>query len=548
MPSKPTRPPHTTRNPLVLAVSLAVTVALILLGLPASGAAAISVVPGDVVNISTGAIHGKVTSDHREFLGVPYAKPPVGNLRFHSPEPAASWSGEKDAEVSGSACAQNYPILGTLYPSSEDCLTVNVYTPPAAQSQNLPVMVWFYGGAYIIGSAGSYDPTPLVTSGKVIVVEVNYRLGPFGFLALPGLAGESSTGSVGNYGLQDQQLALHWVKQNAAAFGGNPGNVTLFGQSAGGNSVCHQVASPLAAGLFQRVISESGACTTSGLGPLTRETAYARGLAYAKSLGCTDASTEVSCLRGKSQYDLLNSPTTQFTSIDLTFEPVIDGSVVRSAPDVAIRNGTANDVQWLLGTTHDEGRFFIYFQYHLLKLQQITPAIYTSFIRTHFPNSADAVLAHYPLSAYSSPDLAFSALLTDSSFTCTGARTTAAAYRAGKSLYQYEFDDPSPPQTVPFPDPFGMPLGDYHTSELGYLFSKVQDSSVTLTDTQKRLSAQMIAYWTNFARTGNPNPTGTSVWPAWTPLAPAALRLTSAGNLPFTTLETDHQCPFWATQ
>jgi para-nitrobenzyl esterase len=525
-----------------LAAAVATVLALGTILLNPEGSRALAL--PETVQLSTGAVRGNVTATKREFLGIPYAKPPTGPRRFRSPEPVGSWTGVRGAHLSGPACPQSYPLLGTLYPQNEDCLTVDVRTP-ATSATNLPVMVWFHGGAYLVGSSGSYDPTPLVTKGNVIVVEVNYRLGPFGYLALPELAAESATGAVGTYGLQDQQLALKWVRQNAAAFGGDPANVTIFGESAGGNSVCHQVASPLAAGLFQKAISQSGGCATSGLGPISKETAYERARAYATSLGCTDAATMASCLRGKSSNALLNSPTTRFESLDLTWVPVVDGSVVRGAPDVALREGTANDVRMILGTNHDEGRFFVYLLYHTLKLQRITPAIYTKFVEDHWPGDADAVLAQYPLSAYDTPDLAFATLVTDSSFACNNARVVRAAYRADEPLYQYEFAEKDTP--LDGTDLYGMPLDAYHTSELYFLFSKVQDFPAALTPAQTVLSDRMIAHWTAFARTGNPNPAGTSAWPAWTPESPQAFRLTKEATAPFTGFEADHKCGFWST-
>jgi para-nitrobenzyl esterase len=195
-------------------------------------------------------------------------------------------------------------------------------------------MVWFYGGGYFQGSASGYDPTPLVTRGNVIVVTVNYRVGPFGFLALPGLDAESNT--TGNYGILDQQASLRWVRGNIRAFGGDPGNVTIFGESAGAHSVCMQMISPAAAGLFQKGIEESGGCIHTPIGPATKAQAYANGQSFAMSAGCTDPASEVTCLRGKSLQDLVNAAPI-ISSTGLAWGPVIDGTVIPGPPPARSR-------------------------------------------------------------------------------------------------------------------------------------------------------------------------------------------------------------------
>ena len=262
---------------------LAATLALM------AGSSGIAQAAGLTINTTGGVVQGISTSSANEYLGIPYAAPPTGPLRWKAPQPA-SWSGVLQAKTLPPICPQPAGPLGGAS-LSEDCLYLNVYAPSSGGS-GLPVMVWIHGGAFKTGTGDTYNGSTLVQSG-VIVVTLNYRLGYLGFLATPGLDGESPGGASGDYGLMDQQAALRWVKANARSFGGDPDRVTVFGQSAGGQSVLDQLVSPTAANLFQRAIVESGgyAFTLPSLA-----TADAKGVAFAKAVGCTSGS-DVSCLR-----------------------------------------------------------------------------------------------------------------------------------------------------------------------------------------------------------------------------------------------------------
>ncbi len=517
-------------------------------------ASALSLIPGEDVTTASGTVRGNVDLDHREFDGIPFAAPPTGKLRWRPPQPVTPWSGERAATSKGPSCPQAVPKVGIALPgSSEDCLTLDVETPPVAQSKHLPVMVWFYGGAYELGATSQYDPTPLVTKGGVIVVAVNYRVGPLGFLALPGLAAESAHGSAGNYGLLDQLAGLTWVRQNIAAFGGDPKNVTIFGESAGGNSVCQQLASPLSAGLFQRAIVQSGGCGGTELGSISTSTAYARGQAYAQAVGCSSPvpATELACLRGTSFDDLLKPPAAQFTSMAITFVPDVDGWVEPHSLGTAFSTGAYHHVPVLIGGQHDEGRLFVALFYHLLTGGRPSAADYASDVRAVFGSAAPAILAEYPASRFGSTDLAEAQVWTDGLFACTGLRAARGLGGLGTGhgtpLYAYEFTDPAPPLTNL--DPL-MPLGDFHGSDLFYLFAQALEIPVVyLTPAQQQLSTQMTSYWTTFARTGNPNSATTPTWPAWSPSAPKVQDLTSIGSapVPATTFSTDHDCGFWGS-
>jgi para-nitrobenzyl esterase len=558
-----------SRRTAAVAVAIAVAIANVVLligtiALPAP-AGAFSLVPGENVRVSTGIVQGRVALDRREFFGIPFAAPPTGARRFAPPAPAASWSGERPARDHGPACPQSFPIIGTLVPSAEDCLYLDVYTPPATPqrtaAKKTPVMVWFYGGAYSLGSASQYDPAPLVTQGGVIVVQVNYRVGPFGFLALPALAGQGPAGaggSAGNYGLLDQQAGLRWVRQNIGAFGGDASNVTIFGESAGGNSVCQQLASPGSAGLFQRAIVQSGGCGAVDLSGLPRQQAYANGLAYAKAAGCPDPATQVACLRAAPVSALLAPPGVQFTSMKLTFVPTVDGVTVPRLPVDAFAAGTYSQVPILLGGQRDEGRFFVALFHHFSTLSRVSAAQYASEVREVFGPSADRILAQYPASAYarisadSAIDLAQAQVWTDGLFACPMVDAVQALRKnPGQVLYGYEFADTKPPLSDG--DPL-MNLGAFHGSDLFYLFSKNSDIPVLYLDpAQRRLSQRMISYWTTFARTGNPNPAGNpnpgggSAWPALAGPAPQLQTLSSAASTPFplSSFSAGHQCDFW---
>ncbi|GAA0230917.1 carboxylesterase/lipase family protein [Actinomadura nitritigenes] len=495
---------------------------------------------GPVVRVAGGAVRGKADATGETFLGIPYAAPPTGALRFRPPAPPRAWSGVRDATEQGPLCPQSVPLGST----SEDCLSLNVYVPPGAAHRKLPVMVWIHGGAYILGSGAGYDPAPLVATGQVIVVSMNYRLGPLGFMALPGLSGESAT--TGNYGLLDQQAALRWVRANIGAFGGDSRNVTVFGESAGGHSVCMQLISPTARGLFDKAISESGGCVGTPLGPRPLAKAYRTGQAFADSLGCTDPRTVVACLRGLPANKLVGDFGGLFRLDDPGWEPVIDGSVVTEDPASAIKAGRYQKVPLIVGSNKDEGRLFTALGYHVQQLRRAKADDLDRVIDLRTPAAAGAMRAAYPPASAGDADLALSAYTTDGLFACPAHFIAQAAASSGSQpVYQYEFADPKPPLSD-F-DPL-MPLGDYHSSELFYLFRTVQSLPPLpgLNAAQQRLSQQMLSYWTTFAKTGAPNGSGTPTWPAVTPGRPPIQRLTSQGTGPFTTFTRDHHCDLWA--
>jgi para-nitrobenzyl esterase len=302
--------------------------------------------PGLVISTAGGTVGGKAAGPMNAFLGIPYAAPPVGNLRWRPPHPAARWLGIRQATSFGPNCPQPPSQFG-LASTSEDCLYLNVFTPAGTHRRNLPVMVWLHGGSLLVGESNDYDPARLVRDG-VIVVTVNYRLGALGFLADPALA-DRPGGPSGNFGLEDQQAALRWVQRNIRGFGGDPANVTLTGESAGGLSVLAQLASPGARGLFARAISESG---TYNLTQEPLATVEAAGEAFAAKVGCTSQAA-AACLRHLPVSAIVDSE--DFTG----YRPDIDGRVLTQSIGAALASGQFNRVPVINGTNHDEWRLFV---------------------------------------------------------------------------------------------------------------------------------------------------------------------------------------------
>ncbi|HYK31950.1 MAG TPA: carboxylesterase family protein [Streptosporangiaceae bacterium] len=488
------------------------------------------------VRTHDGWVKGLRTTVAREFLGIPYAAPPVGALRWRPPQPAAHWRGVRLAKKAGADCAQT-GSLGTGVPTTstaENCLFLNVYTPRSARP-GLPVMVWIHGGGFTGGAARIYDGAVLAKKGHVIVVTINYRLNAFGFLALPSLDSEHGNSS-GDYGLMDQQAALRWVRDNARAFGGNPHSVTIFGESAGGASVCANMASPTAFGLFARAIAESGCLFPAQ----TKQAADHQGTTMAASLGCTHPATAAACLRRKSVSAILKADAAG------SWGPVVSAPTLPTAPITAFLKGHYDHVPLLQGTNHDEGRLFVALQFGLPGGHPITKKQYPTLIKGQFGAKVGAqVLTKYPLSAYRSPNLAYSAVLTDSGFSCPALGADVLA--AGSGVYGYEFSDPNPPND--FPIHFTLPLGAAHSTELQYVFQRIPffDSVPPFKPAQLALSNQFIGYWTRFAASGNPNGGGAPVWPRFAFAKQRIQELIPSAIAPETgaKFSTFHKCSFW---
>lgn len=448
------------------------------------------------VRTDDGLVRGTTNANVRSYEGIPYAAPPVGGLRWHSPVPPVPWSGVLDATRPGSRCPQA-AVGGRPASVTEDCLFLDVTTPLAARKA--PVLVWLHGGGLMNGAGSDYLPSRMVKRGGLVVVTVNYRLGNFGFLGFPGLA------NGGAFGIEDQQAALRWVRRNIAAFGGDPNNVTLAGESAGAHSVCAQLASPGAAGLFQRAIAQSTACVPNSFAgkdfrPLLdvplfvpHEWHQGHGQSIATQLGCAT----LDCLRGKPVPDLLAAPAFPL--------PAFGNTVLPEDPAVAVPAGRFNHVPLLTGTTRDEGTFFA-----PLLFPGLGPDGYAAALTKHFGSHAAAVAQRYPLEAHGGSAVqAMGAIMTDLDWTWPQ-RAADRQFATKIPVYAYEFLDRTAPAIPEFPS--GVEPLAAHGSELRYLFDLRADD-VQLTTAQRRLGDRMIDYWVRFATTGDPNRPGLPAWP-----------------------------------
>jgi para-nitrobenzyl esterase len=516
----------------IKAASLSLVVAVIALisaaGLKSSGTLAAAAGSRLVVRTSTGLVQGRNTGTQDEYLGIPYAAPPVGALRWRPPRPAAPWHGVRQAAAYAPHCPQPASAFGKAS-MSENCLYLNVFTPPGAAPRDLPVIVWLHGGSLLVGESDDYDPGPLVRNG-VIVVTVNYRLGALGFLADTALANRPG-GSSGNYGLMDQQAALRWVKRDIRAFGGDPGNVTLAGESSGGLSVLGQLVSPGARGLFKRAIAESGTYNLTQQPLTTAETA---GAAFAARAGCPG--NTASCLRLLPVSAIVDSE--DFSG----YTPDADGTVLPRTVKAALASGQFAHVPVIIGTNHDEWRLFIAMA-RLRGGPPVTAANYQAMIATTLgiPAAAAAgIAAEYPLSGYASPSVALGAVGTDAIFACPALAAEDSLSRYTPT-YAYEFSDENAPQR--YLPPVGFAYGAAHESEVQYLFTlRGTPYPGPLSASQQRLARTMQRYWTDFAATGVP----IAEWLRFTPASTQAVTLSAQGAVIKTDYAAEHHCGFWA--
>ncbi len=444
---------------------------------------------GDVIGLRDGLI--------AKYLGIPYAAPPVGDLRLAPPRPHAPWAAPLRATHYGSPCPQT-ARLGS--PSvDEDCLFLNVYAP-AFGLPGRPVLVFIHGGSFNSGNGGvtaggpSYDGGDIARKSGAVVVTMNYRLSILGFLANAGLDQDNGRPS-GNYGIQDQQQALRWVRQNIAAFGGNPGNVTIFGESAGGISVLYHLVSPGSAGLFQRAIIESSDDAASV--PLgAAEAIYAPVIT---ALGCDPANNTVACLRALPVSTILN-----LEALGVNAGPILDGQTVPGLPTALFKAGAFNHVPVIAGTNGNEGTYFIAVATNSAHPgSALTAAEVTRTVTVDFPAAAAQILAAYPFANYPTPAQALAAIETDSFFACPtdNVRGLIAPHAP---VWGYEFNQANPVQNFPRPSAPGLVMGDSHTTELAYVFGH-DGAGTRLGGADERLSTAIIGYWTSLAAFGNPN-------------------------------------------
>ncbi|SKC71189.1 carboxylesterase/lipase family protein [Krasilnikoviella flava] len=484
-----------------------------------------------VVRVDSGWLRGHADGDHVAYSGVPYAAPPVGERRWRPPAPPRDWAGTRDATAPSPLCPQG---RSNDLRGQEDCLVLDVTAPAhARRGDRLPVLVWLHGGGLDSGGAVRFDGARLATEGGLVVVTVNYRLGALGFLSTSELGPHR-----GNYGLMDQAAALRWVQRNAAAFGGDPGSITLAGQSGGARSVCAQLAAPTSRTLFDRAIVQSGACAN----PVPdRARAQAFGDRAVEHLGCTDADDVAACLRRSDLPSLVGTldgvgyGLTEHSG-DRPWNPVAGTPFLPQQPIDAIRRGAAARVPLLIGATRDEMRGFVH-----RAQPALTAEGYRSLLAETFGADTPAVLDAYPLTDHDSPTLALAAVLGDRGAqigACPVLRTARAA-APHQPVHVYEFAEDAGPD----PDD-GFPRGAYHGLELPYLWTLVGDDQYPpLGPAQRRLSATMIDYWAAFARTGDVNGPGRPHWARFGP-GQTVVGLSTQGIRP-TPFAADHRCDLW---
>lgn len=477
---------------------VALAAALLFVSVSSTGAAADTTL---VVPTSAGSVRGIVRPDGgAEFLGIPYAEPPVGDLRWRAPVPAKHWKGIRDAQSFGAPCAQ--PVLGDwnrrdARASREDCLYLNVIVPRWPSNRALPVMFWIHGGANMGGSGGGslYNEGTLASHG-VVLVTINYRLGVFGFLAHPALTREAKFHASGNYGLMDQILALQWVHDNIARFGGDPSDITVFGQSAGSMDISLLMASR-GRRLFQKAIEESG--TAVAVPPLAE--AERSGVALAAALEAPSGDEAIAYLRKIPAYVVIARIGALPEAKRPDLGPNVDGWVLAGSPAAVYTSGRESPIPLLFGTTTRELD------------QSIPTAELRAFIEQQARPFAAEALAIYGL-AHGGRGItdrkygdAAAQITADADFRCPALLEASWHTAAGHATYEYELDHAIPGH------PFAI-----HSGELPYVFGffpKTGNLTGRFTATDRHLAELMQTYWTNFAKTGNPNSEGVPKWPSF---------------------------------
>jgi para-nitrobenzyl esterase len=532
-----------SKNLLCAATSIAAVaaVAMATATVAAAQPAAPACTAGTLVQTAAGPVCGLVANGVTSYLGIPYAAPPVGALRWRPPAPVTPWTTTLQATQPGAECPQPAFPAGSPPPTntSENCLTLNVQVPTNAGPGPLPVMVEIHGGGFIIGSPP--DGTHMAAAGRVILVAIHYRLGILGFLANKALGAHS-----GDYGLQDQQAALRWVKRNIARFGGDPHNVTLFGQSAGGASVCDAAVSPTAAGLFQKGISESGfynywVNTIWSIGDcksqlLTEAQAQKAGASFATKVGCGTATDVAACLRAVPVQTLIaNGGQILDPTAGGTIGPIINGTTLPMSAAEAFILGRLNKIRLMIGVARDEFNGGVY-----TTLVANTPAEYQALVRQQFGALAPTVMSLYPLSRFpdSSPFIAYRTVMADSASVCPA---LVADRRLAKNIPTYAFEN----DNADTPTTSTLPLGAFHNAENPFLFPS---ATATFDPNQAAFGDQIVAEWTGFARTGNPTVPGAPRWTRYTNANPDVMSLVPSGDsalTPTSTINLQHHCGFW---
>jgi para-nitrobenzyl esterase len=508
--------------------------------------------------VAQGLLGGREDGGVQRFYGVPFAQPPLGPLRWAPPQPPLAWPGRRDASRFAEICLQPPnpidPVPDRSFRGGEDCLYLNVYAPVqqaaegttqiAAAPKPLPVMVWIHGGSFITGTGNIYDASLLAREQNVMVVTINYRLGALGFLAAPALGPQS-----GNYALQDVLAALEWVRANAVAFGGDAGNVTAFGESAGAIMLCDLLTSPRSQNLFQKLILQSGPCAAPS-NTVALNQALRVGASFTDSFNCpqtvaVQTAAGADCLRLVLASTLLSAavPGSRAPGT-VALPPIYGDALVPRKPYDAYQSGLFTKVPVLIGGNRDEGTPFT--AYIAPGGRALSTPLYWGLVTALNLDQARPILSSYPGSAYATNGLAAAAVVTDGLFACPVFSVTRQLARFVPT-YAYEFSDPQaitelkPTASVPS-------LGSYHASELISVFGtplKGLADPALFSPAQAKLAAQMRTYWANFARTGTPNGTGLIQWAPFDGQRQNVLSLRPGGNAVITDFASAHRCAFW---
>ena len=464
----------------------------------------------DRVKTASGILEGTVNADSslRIFRGVPFAAPPVGDLRWQPPQPVKHWSGVRKAVDFGPRCMQARVFGDIVFRSkemSEDCLNLTIWTPARSKNQRLPVYLWFYGGGFAAGAndEARYDGESFAKHG-IVVVNANYRLGIFGFFAHPELTEESPHKASGNYGLLDQVAALEWVRQNIAAFGGDPQKVTIGGESAGSLSVSALMASPLSRSLFQQAIGESGAFLSSvgGRGQISLAEAEKQGAQFAAKIG---GGKHLAELRAMPAADLLGEASKRNNGFG--FWPIVDGYFLPSDVPSVFAQGKQSQVPLLAGWNANEVRMAV-----LMAKEKPNAKTFAEQLRREYGARADEALKVYGASTDEEALRSAGDLASDRFIVFGTWKWLDEQAKAGNTVYRYQFD-----RTVPIPEAekgsglktFGSP----HAAELEYVFTRLDSKKAEWQPDDYTVAKTMNAYWANFIRTGDPNGPGLANWP-----------------------------------
>ncbi|TWI62530.1 para-nitrobenzyl esterase [Pseudoduganella lurida] len=492
------------------------------------------------VKTDSGLVGGIDQDGMQAWLGIPYAAAPVGKLRWMPPQRPQPWSAVRDAKSFGNYCPQNEDLGVFGKPGGrEDCLNLNVYVGKDAvrRGKKLPVFVWIHGGSLFVGANRDYDASKLAKDGNAVVVTINYRLGLLGYFAHPVLNGEGH--AFANYGFMDQQMALDWVQRNIAAFGGDKGNVTIAGESSGGNSVLAHVAAPGSRGNFQHAIAMSGGAVALKFpafgAPKPLDFAEKMGTGFARAAGC-ESGDAAACLRALPVATVLAMQTPYLIN-----QVIIDGTVMPMHPAEAYRSGKFNHVTLINGSTRDEGGFFAGAVENLTQAP-LQGASYDKAMSDWFGTWAEEVKKAYPVSDYTNASEAYAAAVTDMEFACPG-RAISRWVAAQTPTHAFEFADRTAPDYLTAPTSFVMGAG--HSMELAYIFPGFhggRGKPVKLNPLQEKLSDTMVRYWTSAAGMKD----RAAEWPRYDPsldnymslvLPNPAMTKGSFGRI--------HKCEFW---